>query len=204
MNWKTAASASITTDFNTNSNGYTWRQVVSSGDISNTGRPYVRVSFKSSSGGVFNIDKAYIGQAADSGDAYDFNAAPVELLFSGASGFNLSANSTIVSDTTPFAIPSGKNLVVSWYSNQGLNEQNMKKDAKTNWNAYTKAADDCTTTNTSGYATTGANSSYGISLIEAGANVGGVMMYFDRLKWKALWQPKGGIWQPNNPGLVTI
>ncbi len=130
---------------------------------------YVRVTFKSSSDSPLTIGNAYIGQAADAGDAYDFQTTPVELLFSGVSGFAIAANTTIVSDAAVYSIPSGKNLVVSAYCSGDASHGNVMKDnTSAGWSNYYKLANDASTVNATGYISNTGAHVVAVSLIEAG------------------------------------
>lgn len=105
--------ATIFTDtLTTNDSGganYTYRNVL---PITGNAGTQVRVTFEASSAAAFSVDNASIGILT--GATYDTTAAPVELLFSGVSGFALSAGQTIVSDWANLSgFTSSNKLVVS-------------------------------------------------------------------------------------------
>lgn len=170
VTWVNAAGP-ITGDGNsTDWSGYTIRQVIASGQISNTGETYVRVTFESSSAQALTISKAYIGHAAAAGDAYDFESAPTELKFNtGLSGFAISSATQIVSDQTTFSIQASKNLIVSFYvSGDATRDDIRQKVTQTGWTAYYRLlANDEATVNASAYSTGAAV--LGVMRVEAGS-----------------------------------
>jgi len=206
ITWATAASAALFNDFST-SNGYTYRQMIPSSDISNAGRPYTRVTFKVSAKRPLTLNPIYIGQKADSGDAYDFQTTPVELKFSGSSGFAAAAGQIVTSDPALFTIPIGKDLVISFYVSGDSGHNGFKKDQKVGWNYYYKGGNDAATVNATGYFTVG-DASLSVSLVEAGISTGagiGISPYPILTKrWWQGWRQKAGLWQPKEIGLTTI
>ena len=167
MAWVTNTLAALDADTQWGAKPTTIRQVIASAGLSNTGLGKVRVTFRSgASGEGLSISSAYIGQAADSGDAYDFQATPVQLKFSGNNGFDIAVNSTITSDEAVFSIPTGKNIIVSFVVDDSAADNTRYKTSLSNYQYYLKAsADEAATVNTSGY-TTGANA-VAISLVES-------------------------------------
>ena len=143
---------------------YTIRQIIDVSKISNAGLAYVRVTFRSGSAGGVVVGSAYIGQKADSGEAYSFQSTPTELKFSGVSGFSISANTSIVSDTTVFTIPTGKSILVTYYVSSGYMRQ---KSSETGWQVYYDSINNPSTVTVSGYSNLGAYAT-GVLLVEAG------------------------------------
>jgi hypothetical protein len=171
MAWATVASATITTD-NTSAN-ITTRQLISSAGLSNLGYLY-RVTFKAGAEGL-KIGAAYIGQASDSGDAYDFINTPTQLLFSGAWNCEIAANGSIVSDQAALVLPAGKNLIISFYTSTDTTKDTTKYVATlTNWQYYYKSGNDASTVDATGYSTGVAVN--GISLIESTTDIGGIQV----------------------------
>ena len=60
-----------------------------------------------------DIALAYIGEAAATGDAYDFASTPTQILFSGAASASLSIGETLTSDTVAYSVDSSKDLIIS-------------------------------------------------------------------------------------------
>ncbi|HOD52901.1 MAG TPA: hypothetical protein PKJ08_00100 [Candidatus Cloacimonadota bacterium] len=204
INWLTAASATFTRTYSPGS-GYTRRQLIPSSDISNSGRPYTRVTFNNSISDIsLSLNPVYIGQKADSGDAYDFQTTPVELKFSGSSGFSIAAGQTITSDPALFTIPTGKDLLISFYES---GSSRLSNGVKNGWNYYYKAGNDAATVNATGYAAF-YNTVLSISLIEAGILSGGgigISPYPILTKrWWQGWRQKDNLWQPKEIGLKNI
>lgn len=131
---------------------YTARTVFLSGVLSNTGLTYCRVTFyaQDATNGL-TIDKAYI-QTQGAGDAYDFSAAPVQLLFDGGNaGFTIAAGASKVSDTATFTIPASTNIVISLHTS-GASGVGGKSGLATGNRMYYKAtADEAATVDVTGY-----------------------------------------------------
>lgn len=141
-------------------NGLTIRQLIPSASISGSAR-IVRVTFQAGAGENFKVSKVYIGHPPAVGDAYDFDGNQVEVLFSGASGFDIAATATITSDWTVFSLDSTKNLIVSWYFPEAAKDTMGYKNPAANFTLYYKAANEPGTTDVTGYSTE-ANILYGV------------------------------------------
>ncbi|MGH7249609.1 MAG: hypothetical protein ACREGC_01410, partial [Minisyncoccia bacterium] len=90
--------ATVTPDSTDDSFGaYTLRQVINSSELSNTGLALTRVRILASSDAALGITKAYIGEAAVSGDAYDFESAPVPITFNGSSSASVATGGSVTS-----------------------------------------------------------------------------------------------------------
>ena len=85
------------------------RQIIPAADITTSGDA-CRVTFVASTLAAFTVDNASIGKRT--GVGVDTVDTPVELLFSGASGFAISAGATIVSDTLIFPIDETADYIV--------------------------------------------------------------------------------------------
>ncbi len=164
--WVTSASSGIDANSGLHANR-TIRVLINSAGLTNTGMSGVRVSFKASSAEILGIGAAYIGQAADAGDAYDFQAAPVQLLFGGAGSVEIAAGGTVVSDEAVFTIPAGKNIIVSFYVvNNTSKDGVLSKNSVANWMSYYKdATNDASTVNASGYSSS--TYTFAVSLVES-------------------------------------
>lgn len=95
--------------------GGTLRQVVAAASLSASGG-YVRVTFKATASENFHMDHCSIIESAGGADGA---GAPVELLFSGASGFDISASASIVSDTLAFTLDETKSYLIIMDLNAG-------------------------------------------------------------------------------------
>lgn len=202
--WLNAYSASLDTDANATTTNYTWRIIFPTALLSNTGNPYVRVTFKASSSEALTLDPCYIGQKADSGDAYDFQAAPVQLLFGGNAGFAIAAGATQVSDSAAFSIPAGKDIIVSFYTSGDASHNGFLRQTVATIASYYKSGSDASTQNATGYSSYG---TYNLSvhLIEAGYDLSAnkcTWFFMETLKRK--WDSINGIYRPRDLGLVTI
>jgi hypothetical protein len=168
MTWINNASATPTADGDGNQNR-TVRQVISYSVIANAKQSYCRITFKAGVSQGLKISEAYIGQAADSGDAYDFQTTPVQILFNGLASCTIEAGGSIVSDKMRFTIPEGKNIVISFYIPNDVNYDTTRYGAQSGWSSYSISNNSAATVNVTGY--------------DAGSNVVSVLsvdsFYFD-------------------------
>ena len=88
---------------------YTWRNVIPAADISGDAAK-IKVTFNAPPSGGQREQNASIVERDGSGP--NGTEVPTELLFSGGSGFSLSAGESIVSDELNFAIDSNKDYLV--------------------------------------------------------------------------------------------
>ena len=179
MAWATVASAALDTDGATLKD-LTIRQRIAAAGLTNADRLSWRVSFTAGSTEGLNISKAYIGQVADAGDAYDFAGTPTQLLFSAAANITVGAGATAVSDAVGFTLGAGKNLLISFYiANDAAHDIGKYKAVQANWQYYFKAGDSAATVDTTGYTTAG-NNALIVSLVEANSSDGsGIPIFFD-------------------------
>lgn len=178
MTWATVASATLDTDFDSGGTLITYRELITAAALSNTGLALCRVTFSAGSAQGLKISKAYIAQAADSGDAYDFIGTPTPMLFSGVANCQIEAGASKVTDTTIFTIPTGKNIVISWAVPADASYDNLRAlNVKTGWKAFYKGGDDAATVNATGYTDPGGYEVIGISLVEASYNGGQVIIW---------------------------
>jgi hypothetical protein len=151
---------------------YTCRMLIPTAAISNAGLAKVRVAFFAASAEALYISKAYIGQAADAGDAYDFQSSPSQLLFATNAYKLVAANTYEYTDSLTFSIPAGKNLVISCYINgTDVQDSARMQSSMSGFAYYYKSGDDAATQNASGYSTGGtANALLAALRIEAEAS----------------------------------
>lgn len=141
--------------------GLTLRQTIDGDTLTREG-DRVKVSFKAYTG-TFQVDKAYIGKRASSGDLYDFASAPVQLTFNGGSaGFTISSSATITSDIATFEFDSDDDIIIAFHIANSTNDSFASHNAASptvNLRGYYKqGADDTATVNATGYtALTGHN-----------------------------------------------
>jgi hypothetical protein len=126
------------------------------------GGSFVRVRFEAPSSGTYALDKASIGIQSSGGD---MTATPVELLFSGVSGFSISNGAQITSDWATLTFTSSSVLLV-----HTANSASSSIPSGTGNGQYYNAApgaSDYATAALSGYAFQAAVT-YGVNQIEAG------------------------------------
>lgn len=153
---QSVAAAAMTTNGSANAHS-TVRQVVAASEISDGGAT-VSVTLRAHTSTGMTITEAYIGKAAGSGNAYDFDETPTALSFDGAPGAVIAAGAAKSSDFVDFEFEATDTLIVSYYISAGDPRLAL---SMTGWNAYYKNADDASTVDASGY-TLDSNISYGI------------------------------------------
>lgn len=149
--WRTAFSrgAGIA---NGNFNGYTVRNVIGTSLLAGSASK-ARFTFRSATSGGCTITKAYVQIAASAGDAYDFDSAPVQITFGGATSYVIPLNSTVTSDDIVIGMDGTRNLVVSVFMGSlSFVRQYNGISGLTN---YYRLGDEAATVNaTSGYTST--------------------------------------------------
>lgn len=127
----------------------------------------MRITFEAGAGQALTITNAYIGHAAGAGDAYDFAAAPTQILFSGGAVGAMIAGASLTSDWISFAYNKTSPLLIAFYMGAGVaNDNAHRKIGVANVSQYDKVANDAATVNKTGYATT-AGSLLGVKKIES-------------------------------------
>ena len=164
MSWKTNISISLSSGNTPVAGGYTIRTYLSTALLSNFNGSKIRITVNGGTSSSYVVDKMYIGLQADTGDVYDFASTPTQILFSGASGFTVTAGNTLVSDAITFTIPTGKGIVISQYSASNTNTIQLTPSPSGSATPY-KLGDDVTTVNATGYTSQAAL--WGISKIES-------------------------------------
>ncbi len=89
--------------------GFSIRNIIPAADISLSGTT-IRVTFKAPSGSSTIVDHASIVER--SGSTVNGTTAPTELLFSGGSGFTVTAGTTVTSDGLSFSLDETKDYLV--------------------------------------------------------------------------------------------
>jgi hypothetical protein len=130
--------------------GTTVRQLIKAALISNTGLPLTRVGFKAGNAENLYITKAFIGVGASTGDEYDFESTPTQLLFGGDAYKDIPAGTLEYSDTAIFTIPASKNLIVSFYLGDAKDTIRVQTSA-TNFDCWYKGGDEAATVDVTGF-----------------------------------------------------
>jgi hypothetical protein len=140
-----------------NSTGWAgnFRQHVQAANVSTSGNR-ARVTFKGGTGENASVGAAYIGHGAASGDPYDFEATPVQLMVGGSGSFTVPAATEVVSDSAVFSLDETKPLVISVFFNNGAAD-NVATASPGFGTAYFKpgATSEAATINVTGYNTSG-------------------------------------------------
>src|SRR5262245_37445681 len=124
-----------------------------------------RVQFTAGSSG-WDINAAYIGNKATSGDDYDFAATPTRLTFNnGSNTASLGANASLFSDWVLFTFDKvGNGLVISNYTAAATNDTQGQNNRPETQGNFFKAGNDASTVNATGYSS--GLGTVGISAIE--------------------------------------
>jgi len=118
----------------------------------------LRVTIRSGTGGSASWTYIYVGHAAVSGDAYDFDGTQVQLLWSGsASGSITTADTSLTSDAVSYAFDKTKPLVISAYVPGPANSTNLRSDFGSGVAGFSRninaSGDQAATTDVTGYTT---------------------------------------------------
>lgn len=159
--WETASEWSTGASDSPGWATYTLRVVISAALINPCKK--MRLTLRAASANSCQIGKAYIGEAAASGDAYDFASTPTQLLFSGAGNVTIAAGASVISDVVDFVTDGTKNLVVSIYFSGTSSIRALGTLA--GWSGYYATGDSAATVNASGY--TVGNNAYCVTKIES-------------------------------------
>ena len=125
----------------------------------------VRFKFEGGAAEGMDISSAYVGHAAGTGDAYDFAATPVQLLWAGSGSKSIGAGATATTDWASFAYNKTSALLVALYSGAAA-DTFRKRDSVTNATLYYKNANEPATVDKTGYSSS-ATTLIGINKIEA-------------------------------------
>lgn len=158
---------------NTGWSGYTLRIVTPAAPI---GATSVKVTFSAASGTGFpimQIGAVYVGLKAATGDAYDFEATPVQAFFSGAPGITTGANAVVETDAISLAVPAGASVVVAVYFSGSTALRSTTTPA--NWGSFYQSGDSAATVNPSGY--TSGSQVYGMTKVALSAPAIATGMY---------------------------
>lgn len=88
----------------------------------------LKMDFKSGGGAAVDITAAYIGQAASSGNPYDFAATPTQILFAGSGAKTIASGATATTDVIAFAPDITRPIVIS-YDVNGSSDPGGSSDA---------------------------------------------------------------------------
>lgn len=140
-------------------NGFTMREWLIAGMVGHVGTK-MRITLAGGTVEGAKIDALYVGPAAASGDAYDFDGTQTQILFSGASGADTGVGGTILSDEMVLTNDPSKNFICSMHFNDATKDT-LKSVSVSGGSAkcaaYWKSISEASTTNaTTGYSQTAA------------------------------------------------
>lgn len=160
------ALAETTLDSNeTNWDGFTIRQIIPASSLALSGGA-VRLTIEAAEGAGTDIQALYVGQAASSGDAYDFDDDPVQVTVGGNGKWIVPAGETLICDPVLFALDEAENLIVSAVIGNDPNSV-LRYKARSGFDAYYKAGSDASTVDATGYSSSGTtNRQYLVTQIE--------------------------------------
>lgn len=154
-----------------NGSGYssaTWRYVFSIAGLTvPSGTPtQARVGFKAhTTTDGCTITSAYIGHKASTGDTYDFDASPIQLLFGGLVSVTIASGSSLVSDNANFAWNKSSDILIAFYVNDAMHDNLAFNASVANIEGFSKIGNDASAVDATGYTSGGARLD-GIYLIE--------------------------------------
>jgi hypothetical protein len=132
--------------------GYTCRLRVDRSLIADSATTLIRLTLKAhASDGGASATKVYVGVAADAGNEYDFDGAPVEVTFSTSSGFFLAPGASIVSDEIALALDGTRDLLITMQTASGQPGDFSGYVDRTGWRCWYKAGSDASTEDATGY-----------------------------------------------------
>jgi hypothetical protein len=138
-------------------NGYTIRSVVLRGGLAHAGSKY-RITIEGGSVEGAAGDACYSGPGASSGDLYDFETTPTQVLFSGSGSFDTGVGGSIVSDEINVAVDAGKSFVTTFHLNNA-SKDTIARSSTGFANYYYKAASsEASTVDVTGYTTVSSRS----------------------------------------------
>ena len=154
--WTTATQWTPDAGGEANWTGYTFRVIVPSSALIAGSK--VRLTCRASPMQDISIVQMYVGHAASTGDAYDFESMPTAVLFGGSALASILTNTQTVSDPVTFAVNPAKNLIISTYVNSG---RSCRIATLSGWSTRYKTGNDASTVDATGYST----SAYAASLV---------------------------------------
>jgi hypothetical protein len=146
-----------TNTVNTDENGYNGFTFVMSFAVAGLTLPagaitQIRFTFQAGSTEALTITNAYVEHVAGAGDAYDFAATPVQLLWAGAASKVITANTNATTDWANFHYNKTSDLLCAFYMGGGVgSDMSRYKTAVSNVSRYNKSANDAATVNKTGY-----------------------------------------------------
>jgi hypothetical protein len=154
MAWDTVASATLNAD-NAGWANHTIRQVISSAGLTNIGNKNYRITFRAGAAEGLKLAGVYIGLTATSGDNYDFDTTPTQVVFGGASSVTIAAGNNVVSDSVKFNLLASRNFMIAMNIENDTSYDTVRVlNTLTNWQGYYKSAvQEASTINVSSYVT---------------------------------------------------
>ena len=150
---------------------YTFRIRIPASALSTSGTT-VAVKLRAHSSDALNISAAWIGHAAGSGNAWDFDGGQVQLTFSGSNTVAIGGGTEATSDYVEFALDETQDVIVSFQTSS--NTRVRQNTGATGWSSHAKAsASEAGTTAPTGYSNE-ANTNY--SVVEVLVRSGSAMV----------------------------
>lgn len=100
-----------------------------------------RITFYGPASGFVGLNAIWIGQAASSGNAYNFDGGQAQVNFGGSAALNMSAGGVYLSDTISFAITLTRAIIVAFNVNPtpttaGTNNLQRRTGLGSNFTTY--------------------------------------------------------------------
>lgn len=132
-------------------NGYSFRCAISPTAIIATGTT-CRLKITAGSGTI-TIGKAYIGDKAASGNAWDFATTPIQVLFSGNPNITISPGVTVYSDMISYPVTDLVSIIGSFYFSGATQFRRSATAGGNGWVTYYTSGDFAAAVTPSGFST---------------------------------------------------
>lgn len=147
--WTDAGLPALDSD-ETSWNGYTVRAYIPWATLVAASASKLRITVQGGTTDTITCPNVYVQKTGTvDADECDFTTTPVEVLFSGASGFTSVSGATQVSDEVTLALTGSDNIAISMYFQTG--DTSRRNTSATGTYSYYKIANDASTVNTSAY-----------------------------------------------------
>lgn len=133
-------------------NGYTLRQWLDWSTLVGAAATKLRITMQGGSADTVTVGNVYVQTAGTvDADSANYSTTPIEVLFSGGSGFTSTNGSLEVSDPISISVGSGDDLVVGFYIGTGDVLRRRSSGSGSTQEQYYKTGNDASTVTTSGY-----------------------------------------------------
>lgn len=134
--------------------GYTLRCAIDDTALEGDGTK-VRVTITADTDEGCEIDSAFVGIKATSGNDWDFASTPVQLTFDGSNSYTIPAGEYVVSDAVDLTVGDLDGIVLSLFVAGGASADDLSaKVSQTGWTCYERSGDYASDVAPSGFSST--------------------------------------------------